>query len=80
VPSLTAGYVIHRRGAQKLVDARIPFGRPVDVTPAAIELDETSLDSSIGAKREERSFSTKWRKFVLKLDYTLRNAVYSRQD
>ena len=95
VPSLTAGYVIHRRGAQKLVDARIPFGRPVDVdlrywweadrlqmrgvTPAAIELDETSFDSSIGAKRDERSFSTKWRKFVLKLDYTLRNAVSSRQ-
>ena len=31
VPSLTGAYVLTRRGAQKLVAHRQPFGRPVDV-------------------------------------------------
>lgn len=31
VPSLTAGYALSRRGAEKLLDTRIPFGRPIDV-------------------------------------------------
>ena len=31
VPSLTGGYVLTRRGAQKLLARRQPFGRPVDV-------------------------------------------------
>lgn len=31
VPSLTAGYAIHRRGAAKLLAHRLPFGRPIDV-------------------------------------------------
>ena len=31
VPSLTGAYVLTRRGAQKLVACRQPFGRPVDV-------------------------------------------------
>lgn len=31
VPSMTAGHVISRSGARKLLDARLPFGRPVDV-------------------------------------------------
>jgi glycosyl transferase family 25 len=31
VPSLTGAYVLTRRGAEKLIAARQPFGRPVDV-------------------------------------------------
>jgi glycosyl transferase family 25 len=31
VPSLTGGYVLSRRGAEKLLARRPPFGRPVDV-------------------------------------------------
>lgn len=91
VPSLTAGYVIHRRGAEKLLATRQPFGRPVDVdlrywwesrglimrgvSPAVIELDETSQDSSIGAKVEERRLATKLRKAWLRVRYTLANAL-----
>lgn len=31
IPSLTAGYAIHRQGAAKLLAHRLPFGRPIDV-------------------------------------------------
>ena len=94
VPSLTAGYAISRQGAEKLLATRVPFGRPIDVDlrhwwearrlqvlglrPAVIELDETSFDSSIGAKAEERKLSAKWRKFRLKLSYSLGNAWHGR--
>lgn len=89
VPSLTAGYLINRRGAAKLLARRLPFGRPIDVDlrhwwesehlrvlgvePAVIALDETSLDSSIGSKASE-DLGRKWRKFRNKLHYTLGNA------
>jgi glycosyl transferase family 25 len=95
VPSLTAGYVINRRGAEKLLETRIPFGRPVDVdlrywwesqglvmrgvSPAVIELDETSQDSSIGAKVDERSLGTKLRKAWLRTHYTLANLLAREQ-
>ena len=95
VPSLTAGYAISRQGAEKLLAARLPFGRPVDVDlrhwwegrrlriqgvrPAVIELDETSLESSIGSKMDERDTRIKWRKFRLKLNYTLLNAWQGRR-
>jgi glycosyl transferase family 25 len=91
VPSLTAGYVIHRRGAEKLLATRQPFGRPVDVdlrywwesqglvmrgvSPALIELDETSQDSSIGANIAERGLTTKLRKAWLRTRYSVANAL-----
>ena len=65
IPSLTAGYVISRSGAEKLLASRIPFGRPIDVdlrfwwendlrvlgvSPSMLILDETSFVSSIGNK------------------------------
>jgi glycosyl transferase, family 25 len=94
VPSLTAGYVISRAGAAKLLATRRPFGRPIDVDlrhwwesqrlrvqgvhPAAIELDDTSLDSSIGAKVAEVRLQDKWRKFRHKLAYSLGNAWHGR--
>jgi glycosyl transferase family 25 len=90
IPSLTAGYVLSRRGAQKLLATRVPFGRPIDVdlrhwwesqhlvvrgvSPAAIELDDTSFDSSIGDKAAERSWADKWRKARFRARYTLGNA------
>lgn len=90
VPSLTAGYVISRQGAAKLLANRIPFGRPIDVdlrhwwecgrlvilgvSPAIIELDDTSFTSTIGTKEPEPGLSDKWRKFRHKLHYTLGNA------
>lgn len=93
VPSLTAGYVISRSGARKLLDSRQPFGRPIDVDlrhwwenalhiqgvlPAAIGLDETSFDSSIGAKATERGLASSWRKFRHKAVYSILNAWHRR--
>lgn len=89
VPSLTAGYVVSRSGAQKLLASRVPFGRPIDVDlrhwwendlrvqgvlPAAIVLDETSFQSSIGAKVSEAGLGAKFRKFRRKFGYTVLNA------
>lgn len=88
VPSLTAGYVISRSGAKKLLDSRLPFGRPVDVDlrywwesglkvqgvmPAAITLDDTSLQSSIGVKAAASGLTASWRKFRIKAAYSLLN-------
>jgi glycosyl transferase, family 25 len=86
IPSLTAGYVVSREGAHKLLQSRQPFGRPIDVDlrywwenslrvrgvrPALIALDDTSQNSSIGSKTPEGASA--WRKFRLKLGYTLGN-------
>ena len=93
VPSLTAGYVVSRAGAEKLIASRMPFGRPIDVdlrhwwenglrirgvVPALISLDDTSQQSSIGAKVEERSLASKWRKFCHKAAYTFNNLRHGR--
>jgi glycosyl transferase, family 25 len=94
VPSLTAGYVINRQGATKLLASRLPFGRPIDVDlrhwwecrslqvlgvePSVVSLDETSLNSSIGDRTLEASMLHKWRKFHHKLRYTLGNAWHAR--
>jgi glycosyl transferase, family 25 len=90
VPSLTAGYVLHRRGADKLLRHRLPFGRPIDVDlrhwwecedlhvlgvrPAVIALDETSEQSSINADLKRLPPSQRWRKFLFKAQYSLANA------
>lgn len=92
VPSLTAGYCISRSGATKLLESRLPFGRPIDVDlrhfwenglriqgvePSAIELDETSFESSIGDK-PKGGLAARWRKFRQKAAYTLLNRWYAR--
>lgn len=89
VPSLTAGYVISRSGAAKLVASRKPFGRPIDVdlrhwwesdlliqgvVPAAIALDESSFQSSIGDKPR----GSRWRKFLHKAAYSFNNWRHRR--
>ncbi|MDN3920192.1 glycosyltransferase family 25 protein [Roseateles violae] len=88
VPSLTAAYVVSRSGAEKLLASRIPFGRPIDVdlrhwwenelrilgvVPAAIRLDETSFQSSIGTKAAEVGLAARWRKFRHKAAYSWLN-------
>jgi len=92
VPSLTAGYVISRAGASKLLKSRQPFGRPIDVDlrhfwenglkiqgvePAAIELDDTSFESSIGDK-PKGGLAARWRKFRHKTAYTVLNRWHTR--
>jgi len=89
VPSLTAGYVLSRSGAAKLLGSRLPFGRPIDVDlrhwwenglkiqgvmPAAIVLDESSFQSSIGDKPR----GSGWRKFKHKAAYSLGNWWHGR--
>ena len=89
VPSFCAGYVISRRGAEKLLSSRIPFGRPVDVdlrfwfendvqiygvVPSVIALDDTSETSSIWDVRDELTGVQRWRKFMMKLRLWLGNA------
>ncbi|MDM4765551.1 glycosyltransferase family 25 protein [Pelomonas sp. SE-A7] len=92
IPSLTAGYVISRSGAEKLLTSRLPFGRPIDVDlrhfwenglriqgvePAAIELDETSFESSIGDK-PKGGLAARWRKFRHKAAYSVLNRWNTR--
>ncbi|MEO6408296.1 MAG: glycosyltransferase family 25 protein [Burkholderiaceae bacterium] len=88
VPSLTAGYVVSRRGAHKLLASRKPFARPIDVdlrqwwenglvlrgvVPAAIALAPIEATSSIGARAGAAGLGQRWRKFVYKLRYSLAN-------
>ena len=90
VPSMTAGYVISRAGAAKLLAARRPFGRPIDVdlrfwwecdlrilgvVPPVVLLDDTSLVSSIGQK-PAMGVGAQWRKFRMKLQLTVLNTLH----
>ncbi|WP_370680609.1 glycosyltransferase family 25 protein [Comamonas sp. GB3 AK4-5] len=90
VPSFAAGYVVSRSGAQKMLDSRVPFGRPVDVDmrfwfenglrvfgvhPSVIALDDTSEVSSIWQQREgPLQFSQRLRKLRMKWQLTWGNA------
>lgn len=93
VPSMTAGYVISRAGAAKLLATRVPFGRPIDVdlrfwwendlrilgtVPALLILDDTSLESSIWTERPRVPLWQKVRKFAMKLQLSLGNARHRR--
>ena len=94
VPSLTAGYVISREGAQKLCQSRLPFGRPIDVdrrywwennlavwgvSPAALVLDDTSLTSSIDGRGAGVRIGQRWKKFKRQLVYSALNAWHNVQ-
>jgi glycosyl transferase family 25 len=94
IPSMTAGYVISRSGAQKLLASRLPFGRPIDVdlrfwwendlrilgvVPALVHLDVTSEVSSIWAERPRKPLLAKWRKFTMKLRMSVLNALHRRR-
>jgi glycosyl transferase, family 25 len=94
VPSLTAGYIISRSGALKLMHKRTPFGRPIDVdlrfwwecdlrimgvSPACLVLDDTSFNSTIGQKSRQRTWGAHWNKFRAKFQMTWLNAWHSRR-
>jgi glycosyl transferase family 25 len=95
VPSMTAGYVVSRAGAAKLLAHRQPFGRPIDVdlrfwwecdqlrilgvSPSAIALDDTSEVSSIWDTRDTLTPGQRWRKFAMKLALTVGNAWHRRR-
>ena len=95
VPSMTAGYVVSRAGAAKLLAHRQPFGRPIDVdlrfwwecdqlrilgvSPSAIALDDTSEVSSIWDTRDTLTPGQRWCKFTMKLALTLGNAWHRRR-
>lgn len=90
VPSFAAGYVISRSGAQKMLQSRVPFGRPVDVDmrfwfengmrifgihPSVISLDETSQTSSIWEHKEPpMTTAQRISKLRMKLQLTWGNA------
>lgn len=94
VPSFTAGYIVSRAGAQKLLQSRVPFGRPIDIDlrfwwenqvhilgiqPPVVRLDVTSQDSSIAGRRQGQGWITGWRKFAMKARLTWENAHHVRQ-
>jgi glycosyl transferase family 25 len=92
---MTAGYVVSRAGAAKLLAHRQPFGRPIDVdlrfwwecdqlrilgvSPSAIGLDDTSEVSSIWDTRDTLTPGQRWRKFTMKLALTVGNAWHRRR-
>ena len=93
VPSMTAGYVVSRAGARKLLDSRVPFGRPIDidlrfwwendlrilgVQPPVVRLDVTSQDSTIAGRGTRASWTTRWRKLAMKARLTWGNARHLR--
>jgi glycosyl transferase family 25 len=93
VPSFTAGYVVSRDGARKLLASRVPFGRPIDidlrfwwendlqvlgVQPPVVHLDVTSEDSSIAGRKPPSDLRTRWRKLAMKLRLTWGNARHLR--
>jgi glycosyl transferase family 25 len=91
VPSYTAGYVLSREGAQKMLQSRVPFGRPIDVDlrfwwendmrilgvwPAVLTLDETSDISTIAGRKTHRNVWMKWRKLKMKMGLTWGNVLH----
>jgi glycosyl transferase family 25 len=88
VPSRTGAYVLSRRGADKLLSRRVPFGRPVDVDLRhwwECDLDifgvarypvrpaAGSRVSSITDRHIPANFDMRVRKLSLQLQYTLLN-------
>jgi glycosyl transferase family 25 len=91
VPSYTAGYVVSRGGAEKLLRSRVPFGRPIDVylrfwwendlviygvLPAALEFDQTSDSSTISGRQKSRSATIALRKLKMKIKMTVLNTFH----
>lgn len=81
IPSYTAGYIVHREGAKKLLRSRVPFGRPVDVDlrfwwendmhifgvwPSIVQLDTTGSTTTISGRHQMATHATRWRKIAMK--------------
>lgn len=91
MPSYAAAYVLSRRGAEKLLQHRIPFGRPVDIDlrfwweadldilgihPPAVALDETHQTSGIGKRNVRPDWRVGWKKFTNKARLIALNWYY----
>jgi len=92
VPSLTGAYVLSARGAQRLLSARRPFFRPIDVDlrywweaqlciygvqPYPVQHGEASHQSSIGTKARPPILQ-RWRKWTAQWSYSLSNVRANR--
>lgn len=88
VPSFTAAYVISRAGAQKMLQSRVPFGRPIDIDlrfwwendmqirgiyPPVVALDDISQTTSIAGRQHKASLHQRWRKLCMKAQLLLGN-------
>lgn len=88
VPSWCSAYVISRRGAEQMLAAHVPFGRPVDldmrcwwesgcrvfgVQPYPVSLSPLSQRSSIGDRIGITNLGTKLRRAILRCDYNFKN-------
>ena len=88
IPGLTCAYVINRRGAEKLLRSRVPFGRPIDidlrhwwecdlrirgVLPYPVHAAPSSLVSTIEGRRAPRDLETRLRKFFFQARYCMSN-------
>lgn len=91
VPSLTGGYVLSLSGANKLLDTRPPFGRPIDVDlrhwwecslrvrgvlPYPLRSSDDSVMSTIGSRKMPGDIATRWRKLKYQGLYTWYNWRY----
>lgn len=91
VPSMGTGYALSRRGAEKMLARRVPFGRPVDVdfrywwecnwqvlgvVPGIVTLSDHADQSSIWEKRPDFRWAQRWKKWRLQLTYTVLNALH----
>lgn len=85
VPSFTGGYVLHRRGARKLLQQRRPFGRPVDVDlrywwecglelygvqPYPLRQGPLASESFMAGRDVEHGAAMRWRRLCLQARYT----------
>jgi glycosyl transferase, family 25 len=91
VPSMGTGYAMSRRGAQKMLAHRVPFGRPVDVDfrywwecdwrvlgvmPGVVALSDQAAQSSIWTERPGVEWAQRLQKWRLQLGYSVLNAVH----
>jgi glycosyl transferase, family 25 len=91
IPSYTTGYAISRSGAQKLLESRIPFGRPIDIDlrfwwennlcilgvfPHVIKHNDISQISSITGRKSKNSIRSKLAKLRMKAALLVGNILH----
>ncbi|MEY8689120.1 MAG: glycosyltransferase family 25 protein [Leptothrix sp. (in: b-proteobacteria)] len=93
VPSFTSAYLISRRGADKLLASRVPFGRPIDidlrywwendlqiygVQPYPVRLSAASEVSSIQHHLGQRTAWSRVKKVQQQVSYSVGNWLHRR--
>jgi glycosyl transferase, family 25 len=91
IPSYTSAYIVSRSGAMKLLQSRVPFGRPIDIDlrfwwenglriygvwPYVVQLDSSSHVSSINGRKNNRSLGSRLRKIMMKIKLSTKNIYY----